>query len=95
VGGGRTISRLHIVPLAERSERRTFATPSSYTTEMSSWRRWAGSHPERVALMDDSQLETGGWNFEALSPAERAKEMNGSDEFSARGAGVASRHGKL
>jgi hypothetical protein len=45
-----------------------------------------------VALMDDSQLETGGWNFEALSPAERAKEMNGSDEFSAR---VASRHGKL
>lgn len=62
---------------------------------MSSWRRWAEVHPERVALMDDSQLETGGWNFEALSPAERAKEMNGSDEFSARDVGVAARRGNL
>ena len=46
---------------------------------------WAESHPERVMLMDDSELKQGlGWNLEALSDDELAKEMNGSDEFTAK-----------
>ena len=49
---------------------------------------WAEKHPERVALMDDSELEeNAGWNLEALAPDELAKEMNGSDEFSTKNGG--------
>ena len=52
-------------------------------------REWAESHPGRVALMDDSELEEGGWNLEGLGVGEMEKEMRGSEEF------TTARRGKL
>lgn len=57
---------------------------------------WSESHPNRVALMDDSELEeNAGWNLEALSTDELAKEMCGSDEFSVNLEGVAGSDAQL
>jgi len=42
-----------------------------------------------VALMDDSELQEGGWDFEGLTAEEMAKEIRGSDEFSTRSLAVA------
>lgn len=49
----------------------------------------ADTHPQRVALMDDSELQEGGWDFEGLTAEEMAKEIRGSDEFSTRSLAVA------
>jgi hypothetical protein len=49
----------------------------------------ADTHPQRVALMDDSELQEGGWDFEGLTAEEMAKEIRGSDEFSTRSLTVA------
>eukprot|EP01052_Picozoa_sp_SAG31_P066633 SAG31_NODE_25428_length_461_cov_1.687845_1_plen_114_part_01 len=50
---------------------------------------WAESHPGRVTLMDDSELQEGGWNLEGLSAEQVEKEMRGSEEF------TTARRGKL